>query len=334
MPESGNARRNRVCSTSNSTAVTVYPNMCGSEEECFINEDWSGTCEVEVDRNFDLILYPGYRWRGDEVFGTCFFGSKICNSNDRCEGFPAYSGCRRSSDCNFGNYCSEDGLWLPLNENLEQWTTHDSWEKNNFWFFHTPTDKFGTWVEIGSRDERELVLPQYNRKPVAQEDMEKLCRSGMVNRTTGRWATKLKSTRKGQIWITDADCPTSDPNVFAAWKCGFNSAGDNYCDIEAGDDEWEEATKKFQEYSLLSLGWHTAEGYREWGQKDKNDNLSKEYKWAEYKAKNYVSLLNNPPCLQSTYKYNPHFWEYNLYWSAFTLPLSMLLLLPLFSLLF
>jgi hypothetical protein len=54
-------------------------------------------------------------------------------------------------------------------------------------------------MEINSRDERELVEPEYNDLPAAQEDMEKLCRSGMVNRTTGRCATKLKSTNKGGV---------------------------------------------------------------------------------------------------------------------------------------
>lgn len=120
-------------------------------------------------------------------------------------------------------------------------------------------------MEINSRDERELVEPEYNDLPAAQEDMEKLCRSGMVNRTTGRCATKLKSTNKGGVWTTDANWPTSDSNVFAACKCGYNNAGNSYCDIEAGDDEWELATEIFQEYSILSLDWHTSEGYGQCG---------------------------------------------------------------------
>lgn len=58
-------------------------------------------------------------------------------------------------------------------------------------------------------------MPEFNDQPVAQVDMERLCRTGMVNTTTGRCASLLKSTNKGQVCNTDDDCPTNDDNVKA-----------------------------------------------------------------------------------------------------------------------
>ena len=278
-----------------------------------MNQDWTGTCEPSVSIDFDYILYPGYRCRGDEVFGVWRFGSKICNNDDRWEGYPVYSKCRRSSDCNFGHYCNEDGICLKLINNGEACTTHDSCEKNSFWYYYNPEQSFGICAEVASLDERELAQPEYKDNPVAQADMEKMCRSGMVNRTTGRWATKLKSTNKGKEWTTDNDWETTDDNVKAAWKWGYNADGKKYWDIEAGDDEWVDATSKFQEFYLLNLDWHSGEGFGQWGN---TNSKYKEYKWAEFKAKNYVELLNHPDWLKATYKNNPVFWEYHLYWHA------------------
>lgn len=281
-----------------------------TEEEWFFNQNWQGTCETAIDRTSDLILYPGYRCRGDEVEGNWYFGTKIWNSNNRCEGYTGYSACRRSSDCNFGYYCSEDGIWLTLNENGESCTTHDSCTKNNLCYYESPTQTYGTCVKVNSRDERELVQPEHNGLPVNQEDMEKLWRTGMVNRTTGRCATKLQSKNKGQVCTTDADWPTTDSNINAACKCGYNADGNSYCDIEAGDTEWVEATTLFQDFYLLNLDCHTAEGFGNCGQAE---SVYFEYKCAEFKAKHYVELLNNPDWLKDNYDKNPYFWEYSEY---------------------
>jgi hypothetical protein len=83
-----------------------------------------------------------------------------------------------------------------------------------------------------------------------------------------------------------------------------------YCDIEAGDDEWISATEKFQDFYLMNLDCHTGEGFGECGNAG---SKYKDYKCAEFKAKNYVELLKNPECLIATYKTNPYFWEYSYY---------------------
>lgn len=115
-------------------------------------------------------------------------------------------------------------------------------------FYYTPQQTYGRCVQVGSRDERELARPEYNDLPVAQGDMERLCRTGMVNETTGRCASLLTSTNKGKTCTTNADCPTSDDNVFANCKCGYNSGGNMYCDIEADDSQWTKATRLFKAY--------------------------------------------------------------------------------------
>jgi hypothetical protein len=61
------------------------------------------------------------------------------------------------------------------------------------------------------------------------------------------------------------------------------------------------------------------------------ESMWKQYKCAEYKAKHFVELLNNPPCLQNTYQYNPYFWEYHIF--CLSGPLTTLSLLLLFILL-
>ena len=313
---SGNQIKNREWSITDDKSITIYSNACKEEEEWFMSDNWYGTCEPKVDRIFDYFLYPGYRCKGDEVLGVCRFGTKICNQNYRCEGIPLYGSCKRSGDCNFGSYCNEDGICLELNQAGERCTTHDSWVKNHLCFFETATQAFGTCVAVISRDERELVLPEHNDLPALQEDMEKLCRSGMVNRTTGRCASILKSKNKGKVCKTDADCPTTDENIKAQCKWGFNSDGNKYCDIEAGDEEWVTATRLFQEFHLLNLDWHTTEGFGEWG---KQDSMMKQYKWAEFKAKYYVELLNNPQWVKDNYEFSPLFWEYHLYWYSVAL---------------
>jgi hypothetical protein len=41
--------------------------------------------------------------------------------------------------------------------------------------------------------------------------------------------------------MSNLDCPTTDPAIFAKCKCGHTSKGTKYCDVEGGDDEWVEA---------------------------------------------------------------------------------------------
>ena len=46
--------------------------------------------------------------------------------------------------------------------------------------------------------------------------------------------------------MSDLDCITTDPALFAKCKCGHTAKGTKYCDIEGGDDEWTES------YALVS----------------------------------------------------------------------------------
>lgn len=103
--------------------------------------------------------------------------------------------------------------------------------------------------------ENTLVLPMYKADMadtdtglfVYQQDFEKVCRSGYLNQTSGRCVNGLKSKNKGGVCMSDLDCPTTDPALFAKCKCGHTSKGTKYCDIEGGDDEWTEA------YALVNI---------------------------------------------------------------------------------
>lgn len=103
--------------------------------------------------------------------------------------------------------------------------------------------------------ENTLVLPMYKADMadtdtglfVYQQDFEKVCRSGYLNQTSGRCVNGLKSKNKGGVCMSDLDCPTTDPALFAKCKCGHTSKGTKYCDIEGGDDEWTEA------YALVNM---------------------------------------------------------------------------------
>lgn len=46
---------------------------------------------------------------------------------------------------------------------------------------------------------------------------------------------------QGGVCMSDLDCPTTDPAIFAKCKCGHTAKGTKYCDIEGGDDEWTES---------------------------------------------------------------------------------------------
>ena len=150
--------------------------------------------------------------------------------------------------------------------------------------------------------------------------MEKLCRSGYLNTTTGRCGRELKSLNKGKPCQTDQDCPTSDGLVFAKCLCGVNNKGTKYCDIEGGDNEWIEAKDKFLLYNEASFNCHTAEGF---GKCRAESDVFKEYKCAEFKAKNYVKLIKNPDCFKDRYYLYPEFYEYSWYCNSHLIKMSL-----------
>lgn len=165
--------------------------------------------------------------------------------------------------------------------------------------------------EILSMSENTLVLPMYKADMadtdsglfVYQQDFEKVCRSGYLNQTSGRCVTGLKSKNKGGVCMSDLDCPTTDPAIFAKCKCGHTSKGTKYCDVEGGDDEWTEAYDfvslyflkfvKFEKYFERSYDCHSAEGF---GACNSNQYYN-QWKCAVAKAKLYVDLINLPKCL-------------------------------------
>lgn len=152
-------------------------------------------------------------------------------------------------------YCNEGGRCVKYKEVGERCTSNEACGRKSMCIFETTLSTYGMCREILSMSENTLVLPMYKADMadtdtglfVYQQDFEKVCRSGYLNQTSGRCVTGLKSKNKGGVCMSDLDCPTTDPAIFAKCKCGHTSKGTKYCDIEGGDDEWTEA------YALVRL---------------------------------------------------------------------------------
>jgi len=141
------------------------------------------------------------------------------------------------------------------------------------------------------------------------EGAEKVCRSGWVDQLDGRCSDGVQSKNKGQVCLTDNDCPTSRTGVYASCKCGYNVNGTKYCDVEGGDEEWMQAREAFVEYIQASKACHNAARWSECGNKE----AYSKWRCAEYKALHYVELINNPKCLKDMYASLPGYREMNAY---------------------
>ena len=68
------------------------------------------------------------------------------------------------------------------------------------------------------------------------EDSAYLCETGYMN-LEGYCDYPHISHRAGLNCSTSKNCPTSDPNVYAACKCTYNEKVPKYCSILSGNDE-------------------------------------------------------------------------------------------------
>lgn len=105
-------------------------------------------------------------------------------------------------------------MCMPIKDEKEPCYLHDECVKGSMCFYYSPKDFHGYCTPIFSRDVRQLAMPLIEKVPANQDDMEKLCRSGYLNKTTGRCGRELKSLNKGVACTTDRDCPTTDSLVF------------------------------------------------------------------------------------------------------------------------
>lgn len=174
------------------------------------------------------------------------------------------------------------------------------------WYFPETRSFYGTCIKVLSLDTDAPVLPKDVEE---QEGLEKLCKSGWYNRTTGKWFAGVKSTQKGKVCSTDLDCPTTVADIYARCKCGFSTKGQKFWDVEGDDDEWKDVKEKFLNYSKTIDNWHQAEGFGPWFF---NDQFLK-WKWAELKARLYVYFIDLPTCWDSIKFQHPIFAEWAYY---------------------
>ena len=172
---------------------------------------------------------------------------------------------------------------------------------------HSNSDvAFGYWVEYASIDSTSLypILAYKNGAYLYQEGAERVCKSGWLNRSTGKWSQAITSKNKGQICNSDSDCPTSDSSIYASCKWSLN--GSKLWDIQGGDSQWTTAFSNFQTYIKSTKDYHSAEylgscmesqEYRDWF-------------WSDFEASHYVELLNKPSWFNSALK---HYNEYSDY---------------------
>ena len=146
-------------------------------------------------------------------------------------------------------YCNEGGRCVKYKSVGERCSSNEACGKKAMCIFETTLSTYGTCQAILSMSDTSLILPMYKADMaesdsgvyVYQQDYEKVCRSTYVNKTSGRCVEGLKSKNKGGVCMSNLDCPTTDPAIFAKCVCGHTSKGTKYCDIEGGDDEWTEA---------------------------------------------------------------------------------------------
>ena len=190
--------------------------------------------------------------------------------------------------------------------------SHEACGRQGYWLHSNADVSFGYWIEYASVESTSSypILAVKNGVYLYQENAEKVWKSGWLNLSTGKCSQALTSKNKGQIWLTDSDCPTSDSSTFASWKWSLN--GSKLWDIQGGDSEWTNAFSKFKTYIQNTKDYHSAEYLGSWME-------SQEYKdwyWSEFEASHYVELLNKPSCFNDVMKHYNEYSDYVRIWGA------------------
>mmetsp|Transcript_13586 Transcript_13586/g.15755 ORF Transcript_13586/g.15755 Transcript_13586/m.15755 type:complete len:246 (-) Transcript_13586:123-860(-) len=235
-----------------------------------------------------VYLYPGYYCSNYEG-ATCAFSDKICGKDGICVGVYKYGNCQRSADCYYGNFC-ESGKCVPELKSSQFCMSHEACGRQGYCLHSNADVNFGYCVQYASIESNSTypILAFKNGQYLYQENAEKVCKSGWLNKSTGKCAPALKSKNKGQPCNFDSDCPTSDSSVNASCKCSFSGA--LICDISGGDSEWTDAFDKFQAYIEKTKEYHSSEYMGSCME-------SQEYRdWfcAEFEAKHFTELQSKP----------------------------------------
>eukprot|EP00347_Sterkiella_histriomuscorum_P015610 403356376 len=251
-----------------------------------VNQDQKENVLLEKDSNNSFLFYDQYS----------------CTNKAQCQGFSLYSKCRRSSDCEFGNFCNF-GHCVPTLAIGSSCNSHEACGREALCVYGDSSTAFGTCTEILSVDADTLIMGKIGTQ---YRDLDKVCRTYWAKPLNGTCGKAITSSRAGKPCLSDADCTTSDTNSLAKCKCGFSTKGLKYCDIEGGDQQWLDAADAFSSYQDHSLNCHAAEGF---GPCHEN-SLYLDWKCKELKAKLYVYFIDNPTCLGDLMKYHPDFAEY------------------------
>ena len=151
------------------------------------------------------------------------------------------------------------------------------------------------------------------------DDSHLLCQSQYYNTDTGVWEAGALSLNKGKEWTVDSDCTSDTTGTHASCSWGWSTTGKKYCDILAGDEEWENARTAFKTYfDATKDKCNVASRWGEWGVKD----LYKDWMCKKLKAEHYVYLLYSDtdlPWMSKLKSSLPIFNEIEKYWgNSFT----------------
>ncbi len=138
-----------------------------------------------------------------KMFHSLFIFS--CKNNGICAGAQLYGNCRSNSDCFFGQYCNSDGKCVKSNKIGERCSSNEGCGRQGLCVYETTLSMYGTCKKLLSNSDETLILPMQKRD-ISEVDsniflfssnMEKLCRSGAVNATSGKCKGQpLKSLNK------------------------------------------------------------------------------------------------------------------------------------------
>ena len=101
-------------------------------------------------------------------------------------------------------FCNEKGECVSTYDMSERCSSHESCGRDAMCVFKTTLSQYGFCTQILSLSEGSLVLPEYkasmsdtgNSVYKYQDNLEKICRTGYLNETTGRCSDGLTSKKK------------------------------------------------------------------------------------------------------------------------------------------
>lgn len=264
----------------------------------------------------DPCVYP--TWTEHCAYGTQKWVEGYCESvghNGKCaesKDCPSHQYCAGSTGTGFDGTCTQ---FKAIGEECDH--VYECGRTATCWF-NDPNQVKGKckdYFQISSGDTSNPVYQTLGNNTKFTDDSHLMCSSQYYNPDTGVCEDGAKSLNKGKRCNTDQDCPSNIAGVYAKCTCGWNTNGYKYCDILAGDDEWEIARTKFRQY--FDATKDDCNVAARW-EKCSQPGLYTDWRCEQLKAENYVYLLYDSeelPCMKTLKESLPIFKEIEEMWN-------------------